>query len=141
MPGKNALWLEKRFNSLKRFCILMIVLGVPGAFFLVKKGFLAGDDAGLYYFFYLMGWVALYALGEVVLRPSYLRTYRKDYIAFHSDLPEEQLRAVAEGKVIKGMSAETASAATGRYYREAPDDSALGYRLTSKERAVKGTKL
>ncbi len=140
MPKKYTHWLIRKMRGIKLFTILMILLGVPAFIYLPLDRWLDPEYMLVYYFFYMFAWLFIHTVLQWILKPGMVRDYRRLYVLSHPELPEEFKEAILRGKVILGMDAEMASAATGLVYRNLPTDDGVT-RVTSQEKYVKGSQL
>jgi len=138
MAHIDASWLTKKMRGVRNFCILMIVLGIPAVFYTVKTELLAGDDALLYYFFYMMAWTAVNAFLQLVKKPGFVRAKRGQFIQEHPELSEDFKEAIQKGETRKGMDAEMCMASTGKFYRDMPNDEGV-VKVTHIQKNVKGS--
>jgi len=138
--AKDAGWLIKKLRGIKWFTVLMILVGFPVFMFITNQGWVEPDYMLVYYFFYIMAWLFIHSILQLVLKPGIKKDYRRFYVASHPELDEATKEAILKGKVIEGMNAEMASASTGTAYRDLPSDDGVP-RITTQEKFVKGSQV
>lgn len=140
MSKNYAKWLQKEMRGIKWLTILMILAGLPVFFLLVKSELMSQEYVIVYYFFYMMAWVTIHSIMQLIKKPGYLKRKRARFVEDNPNLSDEIKDAISQGKVIKGMNALMCSISTGWMYREIKSDNGEII-VTTMEKNVKGSML